>query len=742
MTAILSRFILTVSIIIAATLPVAWSAPTCPLSYGEIDSAKSNKLYLYFPTTPDAAFPNHPLPTVTNYTPAQPFDVANLTPISRITTTDALRQRIYDVVADDYCEFNVQVVLTTTNPASSLCAPPARCAIVAVGSDSNATIWGQADVARDDGDNVPVNYARVWAGTYVSCEGGQGLSGVCSSDGALIGDHATLDRWAQAIGGTAAHEAGHTYGLDHEDENPCGYVQESKTCTSVPDPNLENLIRHLMPSGRFIPGNARAEFRRYFSDITYSLLATNVGLSVQTMHNWDLQNPNSDEARSLTIEFLSIQPAISDPSWSFTGVSSPWINPSVSRLEGTTRFRGIDYNRYVITWSEGNPLWTTSEPGTLPGGSRFHIGATFVGVDFNQPDPIIIQNVTLFGDAGASTPLTLSPRLPMYDAGTLNLASGSFSVNFFPPPTGRDLVMEDVVIYQLPRVASIESMIGDGRPVSYDNVPIIPLSASKCEESSQHKTKPCNIANVSDEPHVLVAHKLGEKGVYDCSKGVPIIRPSKEHADYQNSVKQHGLGDSQDSTYSPDFEGPICAGTTRDPFPSTTVYVIATFADPDVKHYDSEKGEYVIGPMTSKVYYQFAGIRDLKKIGKTKTTIKDDNDPTSVGEKVTFTATVTRTATTIENKPTGTVQFILDGVKTGDPVKLNSNGQAEWSTANLQVGKHSVSASYVPNPGSPFLASSSPNEGHSVLKTIDWIFWLIVFVVVILILLIVWRFRR
>ena len=59
------------------------------------------------------------------------------------------------------------------------------------------------------------------------------------------------------------------------------------------------------------------------------------------------------------------------------------------------------------------------------------------------------------------------------------------------------------------------------------------------------------------------------------------------------------------------LEGPICAGTQHDLFPSTTVYVVATFEEPNVKRFDPAKKAYVVGPVTSKVFYQFAGIEDV-----------------------------------------------------------------------------------------------------------------------------------
>lgn len=573
-----SRLASLVGLVAALFATNAFAAPTCPLSYGATDAAKSFKFYLYFPTADDATFPAYGA----DVSPARTFDVADLDP--GIGTTAALRNRIYDVVADDYCEFNVQVIQTTTNPAT-LPSPPARRTTVAVGSDDPLGGWGLAQEV-DIGDTINVDFARVWAGRYVTCEGGDGNGG-CSATGALTGANSTLDRWAQAIGGTAAHEGGHTYGLSHTDDNPnvgnCGQFGPA------PTPGEDAFNRHLMPSGCNLTGEDRASYRRHVSNRGYGLLATNVGLSIQTMHNWDLVNPNAASASSLAIDFLSTLPAVTI-SWSYDGSLSPWHNPTVTGPSGTTMFKGTLYNRFRITWSSGNPAWAGGAPGTLPGGAAFHIGATFTGVDFNAPDPIIIQNVTLFN--ASSIALTLHPRLPMYDAGAVDAADGTFAMNFFADAS---LVLQDAVVFHLPRPASIDSLLRDGRPFAFDKTPIEPWAARRCRPGNLRKDMQCVIGNISDQPYVSVTHKLGEKDVYDCSKGVP------------------RAGSPQDIETIPDYEGPICAGTVRDPFPSTAVYVIATFVDPAAKHYDSRSGKYIIGPVTSKVFYQFAGIRDLRK---------------------------------------------------------------------------------------------------------------------------------
>lgn len=101
--------------------------------------------------------------------------------------------------------------------------------------------------------------------------------------------------------------------------------------------------------------------------------------------------------------------------------------------------------------------------------------------------------------------------------------------------------------------------------------------------------------------------------------------------------------------------------------------------------------------------------------GATNTTVSDDSDPTRVGEEVTFTATVTRHEPG-KGIPTGRVTFLLDGKEVGKPVKLDSNGQAQWKTRRMMVGEHRVTARYVPDKDSVLLPSSSLDEHHTVEK--------------------------
>jgi hypothetical protein len=528
----------------------AGAAATCPISYGMHDDAKPNKLFLYFPTTADSTFPEFAV-TSSPTSPAEPFDAADLT--SYTGTTAALRDAVRDVVVDDYCEFNVQVRQTTTAPSA---AQFPRRNVVAIGSDGTGTgLFGQAERV-DTGDAFGADSARVWAGTYQELEGGAG--------GALNGANSTLARWARSIGGTAAHEAGHNYGLAHSDD-------------TNPAPGEDAATRHVMPAGSTLTGEHRAGYRRHFSDRTFSLLASNVGLSVQTMHNWDLVNPNAQTAHRLAMEFLTQDPA-AILSWFYNGNRSPWTSPTVTNL-GQQTFKGQTYDRYRILWSTGKS-WDGPTPGQVPGGATFHIGATFSGVDFDAPDDVIITRLQLQDASG--NPLALQPRLPGYDAGTLDVSDGTLDLNFFNVGGAQPLELQNVIARELPRTLSIDAMMPDAEELL--DVAGEPFSAwpgstrmlvRRSEPIDRGGTLPVEVARLAQGRHIL------EEVAKDCDA-------------------------ADDAKGGPDTGGCV-PGFNVDLFPATSLYVTANVVTPNARHWDPQLEQYVTGPLTTRVFLQVAG---------------------------------------------------------------------------------------------------------------------------------------
>jgi hypothetical protein len=78
----------------------------------------------------------------------------------------------------------------------------------------------------------------------------------------------------------------------------------------------------------------------------------------------------------------------------------------------------------------------------------------------------------------------------------------------------------------------------------------------------------------------------------------------------------------------------------------------------------------------------------------TSLTLTSSENPASFGDKITFTATVTNI--TGSNTPTGTIAFMDGTTSLGTAVTVSSTGQAQFSTAKLTSGSHTITASFNP----------------------------------------------
>ena len=102
----------------------------------------------------------------------------------------------------------------------------------------------------------------------------------------------------------------------------------------------------------------------------------------------------------------------------------------------------------------------------------------------------------------------------------------------------------------------------------------------------------------------------------------------------------------------------------------------------------------------------------------THVTLTSSTNPSTVGQTVTFTATVAGTGGGVV--PTGTIQF-MDGANTlGAPVVLSiagSNGVASYTTAALANGPHQITAVYSGDVSNQIQGSTSNTLNQSVLAT-------------------------
>ena len=82
----------------------------------------------------------------------------------------------------------------------------------------------------------------------------------------------------------------------------------------------------------------------------------------------------------------------------------------------------------------------------------------------------------------------------------------------------------------------------------------------------------------------------------------------------------------------------------------------------------------------------------------TTTALQSGENPSKFGDNVTFTATVSPVDAT-NGTPTGLVQFSIDGASIGNPVPLDENGIATFTTPSLAVGSHTVTVNYINTDG-------------------------------------------
>ncbi|NHJ46312.1 MAG: hypothetical protein FK733_00860 [Asgard group archaeon] len=510
-----------------------------------ISSPKTNSLYIYFPSSSDAVFPEYGIYGAST-SPVPAFDVNDLD--GTIGTSVELRDLIFDMVVEDYCEFNVDVIEATSLPSPT----EDRWQIVAVGTDSETvtidfTLYYAFGLAQDVdiGDADAQDYGRVWAGSFLDAFGGAGE--------ALNGADSTLERWATTIGETTAHEAGHNYGLRHEDADPI--------------PGEDTTINHIMATGDTLTGEDRASLDRHFSDTSYEILAYNLGLNVETLHNWDFINPNDEDAHALRFKILSEADSLSI-GWYYQGIWSPWTGPTMTKLPGTEVFQGDSYNVFQCNL-ETAKSWTAGPDGIAPPGVKVH-----VGISVNEPEPIIIRETKFLDGDGAELPL--SGRLMGYDAGTADLATGDFLLSFFAPEDNEtgDMTLQNLEVFFVPRMIDIETMLDGVTPMGLNGLPIF---YNKNQTEFKDET-------VRDKVSIPIAHFTDARFVdnfYDCEDSLDIDGGALAYCPY---------------------------GTQLSLFPSTYVYVMASVVDPNAYYYDQQQAKFVTGPLESKIFYQFSGI--------------------------------------------------------------------------------------------------------------------------------------
>lgn len=555
------------AILCAAATASGAAAQSCP-SY-IVAQPKSSALYLFYPTVVDNTFPSYAgEPT----SPLNPFNLADLDPT--IGTAAQLRSRVEALAEAGYCEFDVDVRTVTAVPAP----PEPRWQIVGIGSDNSGSGLIGIAQAVDTNDSDPQDYARFWVDSLQAWAGAE-----------LTGANSTLERWATALTNLVVHESGHNYGGTHsagvaipgEDATP-NHFMTNPALGANPDSIVDSL--------------------NHFSDTNYEILAHNIGLVAKTLTNWDFVNPNSSNADRLVITVLSNAPALTI-GWWYNGSLSPWQNPTVADTGTTTTFRGVVYKKYDVTFSSPK-AWSGGANGIAPPDVKFHIGASFT-----QPDPYIVYEATLYSGASA---LALHPRIFDFDVSAE--FGGFFAAVTNPDPAGGFLVLSDLQVLFSPRMIDIETMIDGAAPADL---------AGRRINLYQRPKQPSRLAIGSADELRRLSFEIGEEslripiadysdrrhfdrvyGPKDCPKG-SVGSPTKRLPYLDRTIKTR----QQPGAFGPPGFAEYCQkGHQVSLFPATYVYISALVTDPKAKRWDAKLGDFVEGPLSTRVFFQAAGI--------------------------------------------------------------------------------------------------------------------------------------
>lgn len=582
-----------VSLFVSVVFILSLASPVMSQNCPGVNSPKDNHLYLYFSSITDNLFPEWGAPDL-NTSPLTAFNVADLG--TGIGTTAQLRQRIFEVVVQDYCEFNVQVHLMT----NWILPTVSNWQVVGIGSDSETvTIGGSTGVlfgiaqAVDFNDNDPQDYARVYGDSFA-----------LAYPATFSGANSTLNRWANAIGGTATHEAGHNYGLAHNDANPRpGTIEDSAN-------------HHIMATGSSgLTGEQRASLNRHFGDIEYSILAHNLGLSIKTLHNWDFINPNDENACSLRIKILSTATSLTI-NWFYDGIMSPWTNPTITPAGFTEVYHGTTYNVFYLDFSDPHAWGPNQTPGVVPPATTFHVGATF-----SQTNPVIVKEATLY-DCHNGDELPLHPRLSGYDNGSIDFASGDLRVRFFNARADNPLILRNLTVMRVPRMININTMMANQRPMDMFDMPINVISTTRYDQDIILKDQvQVRVANLTDRRFVDNTYTSSR----DCTIG--FIPPMDGTMDVSEGEIDYCMN-----------------GTALSLFPSSYIYVTATVVDPEAYYWNPKEKRFVHGPLENQIFFQISGfvpdfnengIDDLLDIRNETSTDKNKNGiPDEVEEKL------------------------------------------------------------------------------------------------------------
>ncbi len=480
--------------------------------------------------------------------PLQTFDASQLDSSFGATETEQIKTKVLWIVQEDFREFDLEV--TTTQPSGS--------GYQTLGIDhkvsktSSGWLLGKAKGIDNEADDD--DYARVFGGSFGDW------------DSAWQGSNSTVDRWSRAIGETAAHEAGHNYGVRHPNS-------ALNSAESSAGDSRSNHILATYSAG--LTAEERATINRHFSDTSYGILAANLGLNSRTLTNWAFRNPNDVKAHDFHINFLS--------QYSVLTVESelsrdPFDSYVVNRL-GEQTIDNEKWYEYEVAWSGGNGV----EAGAL-----------------------WYSGIKLGGFIG------LSPELEPTQLPPTAWPSGDFIIT--------DTYLTDIDSNRLPlRPRTISYGGGD---TDDDGIYSTSVSNDSDELMIVRNLRYRLVPRMID-PETMVAESLNDPAaaggvvvnvLMDIEiPGETVLGPGQKASfvlgnlnDWLNARLDTGGGSADDGV--PDDEAYIAPAIWRDMFPSTYIYGTATVVVPDQQVWDADSEQFIITDIKTEVFFQLGGL--------------------------------------------------------------------------------------------------------------------------------------
>ena len=500
----------------------------------EVVSAAGHQLYLDF--GPYSSFPEYsPRTELGIYTsPLVAFDATELDAFFFSGQRQEIIDRVAEIVEEDYWDFDL-AVSTEVPPYGHyqhIGIDHTVASYYMPALDDWNYLFGMSDSIENDPDDN--DFGRVWAGAFGAW------------DEAWQGTNSTVERWARTIGETAAHEAGHNYGLVHPDY--------------YADPN------HIMTTDMDITPEERATLDRYWKWNNYNHLMGVLGPRAPMSMSMSFPNDTTSRIRELHGRLHSRHDILDLEPISAGGGFGPLPFDTVKIIE-----LGKDANYDDGSWYEYEVRWT--------GGAGVYSGQEGrLAAAFGQDADFVFDSVVPYD--GQGNPVALNLPLVSCTTGALD-ANDSFSI----PLTNHgqaDLTIENFCLRAMPYMIDMASMNPQYQNEFLTTFGILIAASDEI---------------TAGEPVVLEAGKTVEFALGNYDAWMQQAIDSFDTG--ENMLEDDVFLNLPHGTILPEFWSI---------FPSAYLYLTFDVVLPDQMLWDAGAGKYIEGDLVTTMYVQTSGM--------------------------------------------------------------------------------------------------------------------------------------